>query len=406
MYFCQKKIVMEALFRSYTRLLNSVKTKHYRYLYHQIDWSNRLIGIKGARGTGKTTLLLQHIVENFPDKSKALYVSLDNIWFAQNTLLDLVDYFQAHGGTHLFLDEVHRYPNWSVELKNIYDSYPDVYVVFTGSSILEIYRSNADLSRRAVTYHLQGLSFREFLNFENNLNLKPYALEDILQNHQNIAGEIIAKIKVLPEFKKYLEYGYYPFYKEGIKVYPLRLQNVVNTILENDLPAVENIEYVTVHKIKKMLMIVASLVPFSPNVAKLSAEIETNRANAVRYLDYLQKAGLTINLMSSKKGMSLMNKPDKIYLDNTNLQYALAISGVNEGNLRETFFANQMNGFHQISTSKQGDFLVNDTYLFEVGGAGKSFKQIKNIKNSFIVVDKTETGFGNKIPLWLFGLMY
>ncbi|MGC4130438.1 MAG: AAA family ATPase [Bergeyella sp.] len=375
-------------------------------MYYQIDWSNRLIGIKGARGTGKTTLLLQHIAGNFPDKSKALYVSLDNIWFAQNTLLELVDYFQAHGGTHLFLDEVHRYPDWSVELKNIYDSYPDLYVVFTGSSILEIYRSNADLSRRAVTYHLQGLSFREFLNFENNLDLEPFALEDILQNHQNIAGKIISKIKVLPEFKKYLEYGYYPFYKEGIKVYPLRLQNVVNTILENDLPAVENIEYVTVHKIKKMLMIVASLVPFSPNVAKLSAEIETNRANAVRYLDYLQKAGLTINLMSFKKGMSLMNKPDKIYLDNTNLQYALAISGINEGNLRETFFANQMNGFHHLSATQQGDFLVNDSYLFEVGGTGKSFKQIKNIKNSFVVTDKTETGFGNKIPLWLFGLMY
>lgn len=397
---------MEALFRDHTRLVYSVNVKYRRYLYGQIDWNNRLTGITGARGTGKTTLLLQHIADNFSEMNKALYVSLDNIWFTKNTLLELVDYFQAHGGTHLFLDEVHRYPNWSIALKNIYDSYPDLKVVFTGSSILEIYRSNADLSRRAVTYNLFGLSFREFLNFENKLNIEPFTLDDILQNHQRIAGMIISQIKVLPEFKKYLEYGYYPFYREGIKAYPLRLKNVVNTILENDLPAIENIEYVTIHKIKKMLMIVASLVPFSPNIAKLSSEIETNRANTVRYLDYLQKAGLTINLLSSKKGMSLMNKPDKIYLENTNLQYALATSGVNKGNLRETFFANQVRNLHHVRISQQGDFLVDDTYIFEVGGSNKSFDQIKNIQNSFVVTDDTETGFRNKIPLWLFGFLY
>ncbi len=397
---------MEALFRDHTRLVHSVNVKYRRYLYGQIDWNNRLTGITGARGTGKTTLLLQHIADNFSEMNKALYVSLDNIWFTKNTLLELVDYFQAHGGTDLFLDEVHRYPNWSIALKNIYDSYPDLKVVFTGSSILEIYRSNADLSRRAVTYNLFGLSFREFLNFENKLNIEPFTLDDILQNHQRIAGMIISQIKVLPEFKKYLEYGYYPFYREGIKAYPLRLKNVVNTILENDLPAIENIEYVTIHKIKKMLMIVASLVPFSPNIAKLSSEIETNRANTVRYLDYLQKAGLTINLLSSKKGMSLMNKPDKIYLENTNLQYALATSGVNKGNLRETFFANQVRNLHHVRISQQGDFLVDDTYMFEVGGSNKSFDQIKNIQNSFVVTDDTETGFRNKIPLWLFGFLY
>lgn len=397
---------MEALYRNHTRLIHSVKEKYRRYLYSQIDWNNRLIGITGARGTGKTTLLLQHIAKNFSNSQKALYVSLDNLWFTKNALSELVDYFQAHGGTHLFIDEVHRYPNWSIALKNIYDSYPDLYVVFTGSSLLEIYRSNADLSRRAITYNLLGLSFREFLNFEKNVALAPFSLENILQNHQKIAGSIIAQIKVLPEFKKYLEYGYYPFYREGIKVYTLRLQNVVNTILENDLPAIETIEYVTIQKIKKMLMIIASLVPFSPNIAKLSSEIETNRANTVRYLNYLQKAGLTNNLLAAKKGMSLLNKPDKIYLNNTNLQYALATSGINQGNLRETFFANQLSGFHQIRTSQQGDFLVNDTYIFEVGGIGKSFEQIKDVKNSFVVTDNTETGYGNKIPLWLFGLLY
>lgn len=397
---------MDSLFQTYTRILNSVSTKYHRYLYHEIDWNNRLIGITGSRGTGKTTMILQHIKENFPDKSKALYVSLDNIWFTKNLLLDLVNRFQAYGGTHLFLDEVHRYPAWSVEVKNIYDSYPDLHVVFTGSSILEIYKSNADLSRRAISYHLYGLSFREFLLFENDYEISPLLLDDILNDHQTIAGDIISKIKILPEFKKYLEYGYYPFYKEGIKSYPIRLQNVVNTILENDLPAVENVEYTTIQKIKKMLMIISSLVPFSPNVTKLSGEIESNRASTIKYLGYLEKAGLIRSYLYSQKGMSLMNKPDKIYLDNTNLLYALASSNVNEGNIRETFFANQISVIHSLSTSKQGDFHVDDKYIFEVGGPNKSFDQIKDLKEAFVAADEIETGFGNKIPLWMFGLLY
>jgi predicted AAA+ superfamily ATPase len=272
--------------------------------------------------------------------------------------------------------------------------------------MLKIYQSDVDLSRRAMTYHLYGLSFREFLAFENNIQLQTLSLTDILNNHQSIAGEIIAQIKILPEFKKYLEYGYYPFYKEGIKKYPFQLQKVVNIILENDLPAVENVEYITIQKIKKMLMILSSLVPFSPNITKLSSDIETNRANTIKYLGYLQKAGLIISYLTAQKGMKIMNKPDKIYLDNTNLLYALALSNVNEGNIRETFFSNQMNVLHELNTSVQGDFLVNNTYTFEVGGASKGFKQIRNLKDSFIVSDSIETGYGNKIPLWLFGLLY
>jgi predicted AAA+ superfamily ATPase len=397
---------MDSLFQDYTRILNAVNNQFHRYLYDEIDWDNRLIGITGARGTGKTTMLLQHIKENFPDTSKALYVSLDNIWFAKNSLLGMVNRFHAYGGTHLFLDEVHRYPTWSVEVKNIYDSYPGLHIVFTGSSILEIYKSNADLSRRAITYHLYGLSFREFLSFENRIQLNALSLDDLLRNHQTIAGDIASRIKILPEYKKYLEYGYYPFYKEGINSYRIRLQNIVNTVLENDLPAVENVEYATIQKIKKMLMIISSLVPFSPNMTKLSAEIEATRANAIKYLGYLQKAGLIISYLSSQKGMSLMNKPDKIYLDNTNLLYALATSQVNEGNIRETFFTNQMHVLHKLNTSKQGDFLVDDTYTFEIGGANKTFDQIKDLKNSFATVGDMETGYGNKIPLWLFGLLY
>ena len=397
---------MDTLFQNYNRILSAVNSKFHRYLYYKIDWENRLIGITGSRGTGKTTMLLQHIKENFPETSKALYVSLDNIWFTQNSLLELVNRFQAYGGTHLFLDEVHRYPTWSIEIKNIYDSYPNLYIAFTGSSILEIYKSNADLSRRAISYHLHGLSFREFLEMENKYRINPLTLDDILTKHQTIASDILSQIKILPEFKKYLEYGYYPFYTEDIKSYPLRLQNVINTILENDLPAVEKVEYITIQKIKKMLMIISSLVPFSPNITKLSGDIEANRMSTLKYLSYLEKAGLIRTFLSSQKGMSLMNKPDKIYLYNTNLLYSLTSSNVNEGNVRETFFANQLSVVGTINTSDQADFFVDQKYTFEIGGPSKSFNQIKDLNNAFVVADEIETGFGNKIPLWMFGLLY
>lgn len=398
--------MVDVLFQNYTRLLDATDSEYYRYLYKEVDWDNRLIGITGSRGTGKTTMLLQHIKATFTDRGKALYVSLDNIWFTKNSLLELADEFHAFGGTHLFIDEVHRYPSWSIEIKNIYDSYPALHIVFTGLSILEIYKSNADLSRRAISYHLYGLSFREFLNFETNLDFPIFALDEILDNHMNIVSEITTKLKVLPQLGKYFEYGYYPFYKEGLKSYGTRLQNVVNIILDNDLPSVEDIEYPTIIKIKKMLMIIASLVPYSPNLTTLSSAIETNRASAIKYLGYLQKAGLIKMLLSSGSGMSLMNKPEKIYLDNTNLIYALAVSNINEGNARETFFVNQCAVNHRITASKQGDFIVDDKYTFEVGGKSKSFAQIKNIENSFIAMDGIETGFGNKIPLWLFGFTY
>lgn len=396
----------ESLYQNYIRLLDATKTSYFRYLYNDIDWSSRLIGITGSRGTGKTTMILQLIKTTFTDRRKAIYISLDNIWFAKNSLVEFADHFYNYGGTHLFIDEVHRYPNWSIEIKNIYDSYPSLHIVFTGSSVLEIYKSNADLSRRAISYHLSGLSFREFLNFETNNELPVFTLTEIIENHQNIVSTIISKIKVLPEFQKYLEYGYYPFYKEGIKSYSSRLQNVVNIILDNDLPSVEAIEYATTIKIKKMLMIISSLVPFMPNITSLSSEIETNRASTIKYLGYLQKAGLIRMLQAHGSGMSVMNKPEKIYLDNTNIAYSLAISNVNQGNVRETFFANQCSVMHKLSTCKKGDFQVDDKYIFEVGGKNKGYSQIKNIENSYIAIDDIESGFSNKIPLWLFGFMY
>lgn len=397
---------METLFKNHIRLITATKTTYYRYIYKDIDWSNRLIGITGARGTGKTTMILQHIKATFKDVGRALYISLDNIYFTKNSLVDLAEKFNAYGGTHLFIDEVHRYPNWSIEIKNIYDSFPDISIVFTGSSILEIYKSNADLSRRVVSYHLSGLSFREYLNFEMGCNFATYTLPEILEQHMNIAAEITSKIKILSQFESYLQCGFYPFYKENPASYHTRLQSVVNTILENDLPSVVKVEYSTIIKIKKLLIILSSLVPYTPNIQSLSNEIESNRSLTIKYLGYLQRAGLIILLDSQGKGMSRMSKPEKIFLDNTNILYALSDSNVNSGTLRETFFVNQCRATHSVTVSKKGDFFIDDKFTFEIGGKGKGFKQIKDMEDSFIVVADVESGFGNKIPLWLFGFLY
>jgi predicted AAA+ superfamily ATPase len=396
---------MIALQKTYQRLLQDTEMEHFRYLYDNIRWSNRLIGIVGARGTGKTTLILQYIKQHFPERDKALYASLDNVWFATHTLSELAEQFYNYGGTHLFLDEVHRYNGWAVEIKNIYDSYPKIHIVFTGSSLLEIYRQKVDLSRRVVLHHLQGLSFREFLSFENKLKIAPVSLNDILTNHQQIAADVCQQIKILPEFYNYLSYGYYPFYKESVEDYHFKVQSIINLILDGDLPTVENIGYLTIQKIKKLLIIISNLTPYTPNIARLSNDIESNRKSTLIYLSYLQKAALLQMLSCSQKNMGAMSKPEKIYLENSNLLYALS-EAANIDNVRETFFANQLRAKYAIDTVEQGDFKVADKYIFEIAGKSKTYEQIKNIENSYIASDDLEIGFGNKIPLWLFGFLY
>lgn len=378
-----------------------------RYLLPEIDWNNRLIGLLGARGTGKTTLLLQHIKTHFENSDEVLYASLDNIWFAKNSLFDMAMEFSRNGGNRLFLDEVHRYPNWSVELKNIYDSIPDMYVVFTGSSILEIYKSNADLSRRAVSYHLAGLSFREYLKFEGVLEVDKIALPDLLTNHVALANGILSKIKVFPHFKRYLELGYYPYYKENENLYTAKINQVVSNVLESDLPAIENIDQMTVNKIKRLLYIISGLVPFSPNLTKLATEIGASRNNIWRYLNLLHKAELIYLLEPQSAGMAQLAKADKIFLNNTNILHALsAVGTINEGNLRETFFVNQLKVITGVFSSKEGDFRTDKGLCFEIGGANKNFDQIKDLPQSYVVADNIEVGFKNKIPLWLFGFLY
>jgi hypothetical protein len=395
---------MESLIKIYLRLLQETDAKTFRYLYQNIDWDERCIAIIGAKGVGKTTMLLQHIKHTFANKNEALFASLDNTWFANHSIFDLADEFYLNGGTHLFLDEIHHYPNWATEIKNIYDSFPKLKVVFTGSSLLQIYNSTADLSRRVVYEKLEGLSFREFLKFEKMGDFPVLSMKEIVENHQDIAFRITENLKIIPLFKKYLKNGYYLFYKEGLSKYEIKLQEAVNNVIDIDIPAIENIEFESRHKLKRLLAILSTLVPYTPNITDLSVAIDSNRNNTVKYLFLLANAKL-LNLVSYKnKTIGDLTKPDKVLLNNTNLSYLYG-DNANIGSARETFFVNQLNAVANVILAPQGDFMV-DNYTFEIGGKKKPFDQIKDILNSFIVADDIETGHGNKIPLWLFGMLY
>lgn len=397
---------MEALFNLSTKLISTDKGNIRRYLHTMIDWNERLIGIVGARGTGKTTLMLLHANDNFSDKSKVVYLSMDNLWFTNHTLLDFAEQFSRFGGTHILIDEIHRYPNWAIELKNIYDSYPELHIVFSGSSMLEIYNANADLSRRAVVFELHGLSFREYLLFEGITDIPVVTLEEIIENHINIATNIVSKHKIALYFRNYISSGFYPIYKEGLRNYTMKLQNVVNTVIDKDIPAIEKIDFSGMYALKKMLMTLSTLVPYTPNIEKLSADMQLNRATTLKYLSYLSKAGLINSLMPANKGMSILTKPEKILLNNTNLLFALSTVKPEEGNVRETFMVNQLKVKYKVASSQKGDFLIENRYTIEVGGKNKKYNQIKDIPDSYIVSDAIDIGWGNKIPIWLFGLLY
>lgn len=395
----------DVLYRNSHRLVSQVSLDFKREVYDRINWQPRVIGIKGPKGVGKSTLLKQHIRETFPDDSRILYASLDHIWFNGNSLDDLVEYHYTHGGTHLFLDEVHKYKNWQWGVKNIYDNYPTMNVVFTGSSMLQIGEGNIDLSRRTSMNTVHGMSFREYLAFEGILSMDKISLEDILTRHVEIATEITGKVHVLPYFNAYLKYGYYPFYKEDIEGFNDRLAEVCGQVIEQDIPAVTEVEYATVQKMKKLLYIIASQVPFVPKMEDIYAELETSREQGLKLMDLLEDAALIGQLKTRVKAVKKMSSPDKLFLDNPNLMYALSESP-EIGTVRETFFYNQLSRVCAVNFPDKGDFLVDDRYLFEVGGARKSFDQIKDVADSFLAIDGVEFGRGNKIPLWLFGFLY
>ena len=331
---------------------------------------------------------------------------MDDIWFSNNSLVSLVRTFEREGGKYLFLDEVHKYPGWAQELKNIYDNYPSLKIVFTGSSLLEILNARADLSRRAVVYTMQGFSFREFIGLEAGVHLDRLTFDQIAKNHIEEAQKINEAIKPFQYFNQYLKYGYYPFYKEQLDLFEQRLGEVINMILEIELPLLRNVDVAYVSKVKQLLLIIAEPVPFTLNISKISDKIGISRITLLNYIHYLDEIGLTHNLFKNANGISKLQKPTKIYLENTNLAFLLARGNTNKGNLRETFFSNQLRYRLMLEYTDSGDFLVDDIFTFEIGGKEKSNKQIKSIENGFVVSDDILYGFQNKIPLWLFGFLY
>jgi predicted AAA+ superfamily ATPase len=399
---------METLRAEHNLLLQGLAndTLFKRTVTEEIGWEERLLFIKGARGIGKTTLILQRIMSTFKFDERALYVSMDNIALSNKTLVEIATEHYNHGGTHLFIDEIHKYQNWSLELNNIYDKYKKFHVVASGSSILELYKGNADLSRRGVTHVLYGLSLREYVNSSANQNIKKYALNEILNDHVSIANDILKAVNPLKYFKDYLMHGYYPFYLEGTKYFHQKLNTAINQIIEVDIPRIYNIDICNTSKVKKLLYLIAVSVPFQPNSTKLAESLDVSRQTLNTYLNYLEEGQILQLLWNSQKSYSLISKPDKIYLQNPNLCYLIPSTSANIGNLRETFFMNQVSTNHKVNTSVKGDFLVDDKIVFEIGGNNKSFKQIADLPDSYVGMDNELIGSGKRIPLWLLGFLY
>lgn len=396
---------MQRLYRQFYEKYALVQTSQVRNFMDTIDWTNRFIGIKGSRGVGKTTLLLQYIRLNFkPDKS-VLYISLDNLYFLENNLYDLVDDFYKKGGQFIAIDEVHKYANWAIEIKNIYDNMPELKLVFTGSSLLHINQAKADLSRRVVLYDMPGLSFREFIQFETKINCNRYTLDDIVENHVSISIEITQKVKPLHHFANYLNYGYYPFYMENKKSFHQKLSEVLLTVLEIDIPQYAFIQTANIVMLKKLLSVISNAVPFKPNMNSISERTGISLNTMKNYLKLLNDAQLLNLLYFEDKGLNSLGKPEKIYLNNTNLMYNLG-KDADIGSIRETFFFNQLQQVSAIYAAKNTDFNVDNRYSFELGGKNKKQLQIKNHKNSYLVKDDIAIGTDINIPLWLFGFLY
>lgn len=389
---------MDRLFEYSNKLINEVDDSFVRYLYSEINWRNRLLGLVGPRGVGKTTLVLQHIQQNL-NKADTLYVTAEDFYFASNRLVDLADRFAKLGGKYLFIDEIHKYPDWAKELKLIYDYHSSLNVVFTGSSVLDIKKGSADLSRRAVVYHMQGLSFREYLALFHDIDANVFLLNEII-NHEVVVPQVPHPLAL---FANYLERGYYPFAKEDD--FDVRLRQIINQTLESDIPLYASMNVSTGRKLIQLLSIISESVPFKPNMSKIAEMLGISRNNMADYLLYIEEAGLIAQLRDSTGGIRGLGKVDKVYLDNTNLIFNLGDDIQNKGNIRETFFLNQTRVKHRVTSSATTDFSIGELN-FEVGGRNKGQKQLKTVENGYVVKDDIESGYLNTIPLWHFGLMY
>jgi predicted AAA+ superfamily ATPase len=404
---------MEDLFEISNRLINNTSNTFQRSMYNLIDWNQSLIEIRGSRGVGKTTLMLQKAKDVKSKGLTTLYVSLDLPYFFKASLFDFVNEFVKYGGEYLFIDEIHRYPSknkgsdWSLELKNIVDSFPSIKIVYSGSSILHLFQGNGDLSRRKASYLLKGLSFREYLALNKIIELDSINFTELVEKHSTYAENISQQIKPLLHFKNYLKIGYYPFYSDNEIIYFSQLQNIINLIIDTDLSYLTSISSNAKEQLKRLLGAISTTVPYVPNMKNLASMIDvTDQRTLLKYLQLLEEAQILQLVSSDAKGNKQLQKPEKILIQNTNLMYALGMNNTDVGTQRETFFYNQISTTEEIVYSGKADFLVNDTYLFEVGGKNKGKKQIKGENNAYIVADEIEIGFGNKIPLWLFGFMY
>jgi len=380
----------------------------------KINWEGRLIELSGARGVGKTTMFLQQLIKRYGnDPQTALYISLDDPWFYNNSLIDLAGDFSKYGGVHLFIDEVHKYPpknpgmDWSAEIKIIYDRYPELKVAYTGSSIIKLYKGKGDLSRRRSRYSLNGLSFREYLEFNNILRYGEVNLKEIFEKHTEMAGEIKNKVKILKHFRNYLVNGYFPFFNEDPENYHKRILDILSVVLESDLPSSTGINFENILKLKRLLAVISTSTPFMPNLAEVRTNIGiADHRTLLKYLFYLEKAEVIMSLQKEGKGKVLLRKPDKIYLNNTNLMHALTAFGADKGNWGETFFLNQVKSRYEVTYHEKGDFSIEGKYIIETGGRHKGFSQLEGIKDGWVVSDDIEVGFGRKIPLWIFGFLY
>ncbi|EOS15315.1 MULTISPECIES: ATP-binding protein [Parabacteroides] len=389
---------MEKLQASFDAMLRSISTTFHRYMFNRINWDNRLLGLVGPRGIGKTTLMLQYAKEKL-NRNTTLFVNADDLYFSAHHLVDLADEFVKRGGTHLIIDEIHKYKDWARELKLIYDYHADLKVFFTGSSILDIHKGSTDLSRRAIVYSMQGLSFREYLEMFHHIKIPAYSLTDIIQHR----AELPDKFRPYAYFQSYLEQGYYPFSKED--QFNIRLQQVINKTLEVDIPQYAEMSISTTRKLKQLLIIIAQSVPFKPNMSSIATILGVSRNNLSDYFLYLEEAGLIAQLRDGTGGIRGLGKVDKVYLDNPTLIYSLGQDTSEIGNIRETFFLNQTRVEQKVITSAISDFQIAN-YIFEVGGKNKKQKQLQGSENGFIVKDNIEQGYMNVIPLWQFGLNY
>ena len=396
--------MLEKLFAKSNQILKLHNFTYKRYFYNTIHFDDKMLGILGSRGVGKTTVILQYLNSLDLPKHKKLYFSADSIITSAISLYKIAEQFSKSGGEVLAIDEIHKYKDFEKELKEIYD-FLDLKVIFSGSSALQLEQKKADLSRRAVLYRVKGLSFREFLELKLDRKFQSYTLEEILKNHIDIAYEIVNKIKPFEYFKEYLEYGYFPYYFENSATYSIKLEETINTVIESDLPIIFNIEPQNIQKLKQLVSFICTSKPYELNITNLSKKIGINRNTLYKYVYYLTVGNIFSSLKAKAKGDNIFSKPQKLYLNNPNLSYSYCSS--NEiGTIREQFFLNMLSQGHDVAYPKIGDFIIDEKYLFEVGGQNKSYRQIKDIANSYVVSDDIEIGFANKIPLWLFGFIY